>query len=144
MRALLAGEVIRPADVVRGFPPRIEQVLLKAMSQEPADRFRDGGDFAAALFGLLPPEWRDEQPRLAALFGELAGPRHARQVAYINKLLGGIVDELDDADLFRRDHGREEPKRLHVELSLSDLPRPPGLPRAPGPSRPPALPKTTR
>ena len=144
VRALLAGEVIKPSSVVRGFPPRIEQLLLKAMSQDPESRYTDGGEIAAALFGLLPPEWRDEQPRLAALFGDLAGPRHARQVAYIRKLLDGIAGDHADAELLQRDHGAEEPKRLHVELSLSDLPRPPELAIAASKARPPALPKTTR
>jgi hypothetical protein len=49
MRAIVDGEVRRPSQVVRGYPPALEKIVLRGLSRRPADRFRTAEELQLAL-----------------------------------------------------------------------------------------------
>jgi hypothetical protein len=51
-RRILRGGFRRPSKLT-ALPPRLEDAVARALSPDPADRFRDGGELAAELSGFL-------------------------------------------------------------------------------------------
>jgi len=54
-RERLRGDFPRPSEVVPGYPPALERVLLRAMATDPRDRFATAAEMASALEGFCAP-----------------------------------------------------------------------------------------
>ena len=53
MLAVVRGEYQRPSVVIPGFPDELEQVIVKALANDPADRYASCAAFVAALETIL-------------------------------------------------------------------------------------------
>jgi serine/threonine-protein kinase len=73
---MLEADFPRPSDLVPGYPPALEAVVMKAISRDAKDRFQTGDDMAAALEALLQakaPQWNPQTlaPYVESLVGTL-------------------------------------------------------------------------
>lgn len=117
MTAIARGEIIRPSNVVSGFPPRLETILLKALARQPIARFADASEFATALRQLLYPPDPDAADRMARMVERLCGDRQQRQLAFVRALLEGSAAAAASDDLWRYGQPTAEPRAIEVELS---------------------------
>ena len=53
LKTIGGDEVRRPSSIKKDFNPKLEQILLKALAQEPVDRYATAGSFADALEHFL-------------------------------------------------------------------------------------------
>ena len=49
---ILSGSVVPLSDAAKGVPAGVAEVVMRALRRDPADRFRDPGELAAALAGV--------------------------------------------------------------------------------------------
>ena len=118
MGAIVAGNIVKPSDAVAGFPPKIEQVLLKAMARKPDQRFASAADFAGALSELLRgTSYEGGRERVAHMVTNITGDRKHRQMGMIKELLHGAAFDDESTDLFRWAAVDDAPQTLNVELS---------------------------
>jgi serine/threonine-protein kinase len=83
MERIVRGELATPSSLVAGYPPALEQIVLKAVATDPAARYQTAAELGAALeaFGRAHGV---EEPRpviagfMRTLFGE---PRTPQEVA---------------------------------------------------------------
>ncbi|MBN2360852.1 MAG: serine/threonine protein kinase [Deltaproteobacteria bacterium] len=116
MKSIVSGDLTRPSAVVPGFPPRLEQILLKAMARQPIARFADAGELAVALSELAPAE-PDAGERLARMVKRISGDRYQQQQAFVRALLAGAQADEPAGVLWRGQPELAEPKTIEVELS---------------------------
>ena len=53
LQAIMKCEFVLPSEALHNYPPRLEQILLKALAKDRKDRFEDADDFSAALYDFL-------------------------------------------------------------------------------------------
>ncbi|MBN2359967.1 MAG: serine/threonine protein kinase [Deltaproteobacteria bacterium] len=118
MGAIVAGNIVKPSDAVPGFPPRIEQVLLKAMARKPDQRFASAAELASTLGDLLRgTSYEGGRDRVAHMVNNITGDRKQRQIGMIKELLHGAAFDDESTDLFRWAAVDDAPQQLNVELS---------------------------
>jgi serine/threonine protein kinase len=61
IREAAEGRLRRPSELRPGFDADLEQIILRAVAHNPADRYATGGEFAQALRGLLKERSRARQ-----------------------------------------------------------------------------------
>ena len=59
MRRIREGDIRPPSAVREDFPKMLEELILRALSDDPTARFQTGVDFAAALQGFAQVEGLD-------------------------------------------------------------------------------------
>lgn len=66
-QARLKGVVTPPSQIVPGYPPELEELVLTALSTDPNDRWQTGDEFADMLeaFGLSRPRWSSDRKSVA-------------------------------------------------------------------------------
>ncbi|MFH1810835.1 MAG: serine/threonine-protein kinase [Pseudomonadota bacterium] len=117
MEAIIAGHVLRPTQVIKGFPPAIEALVLKAMARRESQRFGSMAQLSQILRSLLGSAFEDGSQRLSRIVARITGDRAERQLGYIRGRLDGLdVDHLD-GEMIRWGNIDEEPRTLAVELS---------------------------
>jgi len=79
----LVDKIPRPSEVYPGLPPRLDDIVLKALSQKPADRFPDAQSFALALEQSI-------APATPAQVGAWVAKRAAGALAYRNERIQAI------------------------------------------------------
>jgi serine/threonine-protein kinase len=74
MRAILMGEPIPPSQIVRGYPPALEQIIMRAIASDPAQRWPTARHMQEALEGYIAQSGPPITPAdLAALVHERTG-----------------------------------------------------------------------
>ena len=53
LQAIIKCEFVPPSDALPNYPPELEDVLLKALTKDPEDRYDDAEEFSAALYDFL-------------------------------------------------------------------------------------------
>jgi serine/threonine-protein kinase len=68
MDAVLNGEAKRPSEIVHGFPPGLERILLKGLARDRSQRFQSFVELGEALESFLTAQqWTSSTRELAAL-----------------------------------------------------------------------------
>jgi serine/threonine-protein kinase len=86
LRAISSGPIRPPSEFRRDIPPRLEAILMKALSRNPAERFQTAGEMADALEGYF--HTRGRRPSSGALarwLTDLFGERRAQAKLQIAK-----------------------------------------------------------
>jgi serine/threonine-protein kinase len=74
MRAILIGEPIPPSQIVRGYPPALDQIIMRAIASDPAQRWPTARHMQEALEGYIAQSGPPVTPAdLAALVHERTG-----------------------------------------------------------------------
>lgn len=74
MRAILTGEPIPPSRIVNGYPPALEQIIMRAIASEPSHRWQTARQMQEALEGWIAQSGPPVTPAdLAALLHERTG-----------------------------------------------------------------------
>ena len=74
MRAILTGEPIPPSRIVNGFPPALEQIIMRAIASDPMQRWQTARQMQEALEGYIAQSGPPVTPAdLAALLHERTG-----------------------------------------------------------------------
>lgn len=53
LQAIIKCEFVPPTEALPGYPPELEEVLLRALARRPEDRYDDAEEFSAALYDFL-------------------------------------------------------------------------------------------
>jgi serine/threonine protein kinase len=53
LQAIIKCEVVLPSEALPGYPPDLEEVLLKSLAKNPDERYGDAAEFSAALYDFL-------------------------------------------------------------------------------------------
>ncbi|MEW5847648.1 MAG: serine/threonine-protein kinase [Myxococcota bacterium] len=72
---IVMNQLPRPSDVRPGFPPELEDVVMRALSPAPLDRFQTGNDMADALEAALQSSTEAGRTTLAQYVEALIGAR---------------------------------------------------------------------
>jgi serine/threonine-protein kinase len=88
MRQIVGRKLIPPTTWNPGYPPALEQVVLKAMAGDPDERFASASELALVLRHFVAARPSELQHRLSILVSELTGNRHAEQESFVAALLG--------------------------------------------------------
>ena len=74
MRAILTGEPTPPSRIVNGFPPALEQIIMRAIASDPLQRWQTARQMQEALEGYIAQSGPPVTPAdLAALLHERTG-----------------------------------------------------------------------
>ncbi|MDR2551297.1 MAG: protein kinase [Desulfobulbus sp.] len=96
MTEIFSGHLVLPpamAALPAHLPERLRLILATALAKQPADRYRDAAEFAAALDGLdrttidLPPHRAQAEPTVLALAGESSAAARP-EATVLNPALG--------------------------------------------------------
>jgi serine/threonine-protein kinase len=79
MHKLLSGDVKKPSELVKGYPPELEQIVMRALATQPLQRFADAERMKLAL-----EEW-------LAKSGPIVGQGQVAQV--VRARLGAMLDK---------------------------------------------------
>ena len=61
LQSIVSSEpVLPPSSLVKGYPPELEEVVLKALQKDPANRFQTAEEMRLALARALPEKSREE------------------------------------------------------------------------------------
>ena len=72
LQAIMKCEFVLPSDVLEGYPPRLEKILLRAIEKDPQDRYQDAAEFSDELFVFLKDsDLYVERSELAAFLRDL-------------------------------------------------------------------------
>ncbi|HEY1956794.1 MAG TPA: serine/threonine-protein kinase [Polyangiaceae bacterium] len=82
MHAILSGQFTPPSRIIRGYPPELEQIVLSAMSQDPAGRFGTAERMRMALEEYL------------ARSGPIVSQSNVG--AFVHQRVGGVLDRRRD------------------------------------------------
>ncbi len=78
MHASLNAPITPPSVLAPGLPPELDTLCLTALAREPARRFADGDEFAAALERVAVPARLGAAPGAEAVRSDKAPPREGR------------------------------------------------------------------
>ncbi|MFH1809027.1 MAG: protein kinase [Pseudomonadota bacterium] len=118
MAAIVSGQIVRPSQVVSGFPAAIERVLLKAMAREPVDRYGSAAELEAALREVIQgTPYAEGKQRLAHMITNITGDRRDKQENFLQGLLQGLAVDRAAAESLRWATADDAPNTLSVELS---------------------------
>jgi serine/threonine protein kinase len=82
------ARVPRPSQIEPSIPERLERVILRALTREPADRYQQAGELAAELRSFLAESAPESQPReeLARFMRATFPDESAREQATLGKM----------------------------------------------------------
>ena len=66
IRAIALGEVCKPTDLNPAFSKRLQQIMMKSLAENPADRFQSAGEFGKQLRGYIARREEKQRRRKAA------------------------------------------------------------------------------
>jgi hypothetical protein len=147
-----------PSQLRPGIPPEIDQIVLRCLAKDPAQRFQTAADLAIAIGGLLgsapqvPAARTGGYPAgtapttLSFASGAVGAPPAKRSRAgLIAAISGASAAGLAVAIVAIRGGGPPAPAALHVPVATREpVPAPPSAPVATLPSTPAAAPEPTR
>jgi serine/threonine-protein kinase len=87
VRHIIGSRPARPRDLKGDYPRRLEQVVLKALAKDPADRFATADKMAQALDRALPAAGTSSDEEIAAFLRTLFSERLDRRRAAIQRAL---------------------------------------------------------
>ena len=122
MRKVLDEPVPRPSEVVPDYPPALEQVVMRLLAKEPAERYMSAAEVAADLTAYLEHDEKDYSPlEIARFLGRLFDAAPIEQQAPADS---------DQEDLVR---GMPEVDEISI---LVDEPPPEAAPPPPASTQP--------
>lgn len=127
LQAIIKGEVTPPSEALRGYPPELERILLKALARDAKDRYLDAQDFADALIAFLKASGLYTGPEATSTFmRDLFAERLAEEEALGGPALPG-EDEVREE--LRETRAPSEPSNegALIPAYRTPLPAEPGL-----------------
>jgi len=118
IESIAHGRLAPPSACAPGFPPALEQLLLRALARAPERRFATAAELSAALREQLGPGIENGPARLAEIVAYITADRRQQQEAFVRQLLAGMEVDATAARCLR--WGKEEDAALDVELAGRD------------------------
>lgn len=104
MRAVIECRVPIPSEVIGNFSPRLEEIILRALSKDPGERFRNCGEMADAIEDFLAREGIQHSPARVGQFIRLLFEEERETESRRNLVLQSLEAE-DDFELLEEAEG---------------------------------------